>query len=65
LLQILWSLQGKQGLIESLELVLRKGMCDYDTHFLRLRCAGLVKGETLDRVKMRCQLYEDYLKKHF
>lgn len=62
--QILWRLQGKKGLSDSLHQILRKGMCDYETHFLRLRSAGLIKGETRDRVQMRCQLYEDYLRKH-
>lgn len=62
--QILWRLQGKKGLIDSLRQILRKGMCDYEPHFLRLRSAGVVKGETRDRVQMRCQLYEDYLRKH-
>ena len=62
--QILWRLQGKKGLSDSLRQILRKGMCDYEPHFLRLRSAVLLKGETRDRVKMRCQLYEDYLRKH-
>jgi hypothetical protein len=62
--QILWRLQGEKGLSDSLRQILRKGMCDYETHFLRLRSAGLVKGETRDQAKMRCQLYEDYLRKH-
>jgi len=62
--QILWRLQGKNGLSDSLRQVLRKGMCDYEPHFLRLRSAGVVKGETRHSVLMRCRLYEDYLKKH-
>jgi hypothetical protein len=62
--QILWRLQGENGLSQSLRQVLRKGACDYEPHFLRLRSAGLIKGETRDNVQMRCQLYEDYLKKH-
>jgi hypothetical protein len=62
--QILWRLQGEKGLSQCLHQVLHKGMCDYETHFLRLRSAGLIKGETRDKVQMRCQLYEDYLRKH-
>ena len=62
--QILWRLQGKNGLSDSLRQVLRKGMCDYEPHFLRLRSAGVIKGETRDKVQMRCRLYEDYLRKH-
>ncbi|UCH96334.1 MAG: AAA-like domain-containing protein, partial [Candidatus Aminicenantes bacterium] len=62
--QILWRLQGKKGLSDSLRQILRKGMCDHEPHFLRLRSAGLVKGETRHQVQMRCQLYEDYLRKH-
>jgi hypothetical protein len=65
--QILWRLQGKKdlkGLSDSLRQILRKGMCDYEPHFLRLRSAGVVKGETRDRVQMRCQIYEDYLRNH-
>ncbi len=62
--QILWRLQGLEGLSDILRQVLRKGQCDYEPHFLRLRSAGYIKGETRESVKVRCQLYEDYFWKH-
>lgn len=62
--QILWRLQGEKVLSQCLRQVLRKGTCDYEPHFLRLRSAGLIKGETRDKVQMRCRLYEDYFRKH-
>jgi hypothetical protein len=62
--QLLWRLHGQEGLSESLRQVLRNGKCDYEPHFLRLRSAGFIKGETRDTVKIRCQIYEDYFWKH-
>ena len=62
--QILWRLQENRELIDSLRLVMRRGECEQEPHFLRLRSAGLIAGESRDRVRMRCQLYEDYLRKH-
>ncbi|NIM16347.1 MAG: hypothetical protein GTO45_30490 [Candidatus Aminicenantes bacterium] len=62
--RFVWRLQPEKGLRESLHQVLRKGVCEFETHFLRLRSAGLVKGETRGNVWMRCHLYEDYFRKH-
>jgi hypothetical protein len=62
--QILWRLQEKKELIPCVRQVMEKGRCEEEGYFLRLRSAGLVKGETRDRVRMRCRLYEDYLRKH-
>ncbi len=62
--QILFRLLGEKGISRSLHQVLGKGTCDYEPHFLRLRSAGLIKGETRHQVQMRCRLYEDYLRKH-
>jgi hypothetical protein len=62
--QILFRLLGDKGMGRSLLQVLRKGTCGDEAHFLRLRSAGLIKGESRHQVQMRCRLYEDYLKEH-
>jgi len=62
--QILWRLQGNKELSLSLRQVLRTGACDHEPHFLLLRRAGLVKGDSRHQLTMRCGLYEAYLRKH-
>ena len=32
--------------------------------FLRLRSAGVLAGESTDEMRLRCQLYANYLKRH-
>lgn len=60
----IWSLRNNQGLKGVLQNVLRCNMCDDEANFQRLKASGLVKGETRHSLQMRCQLYEDYFKKH-
>lgn len=62
--RFIWYLQSEKGLKDSLRQVLRRGSCDYETHFFRLKAAGLVKGDTKHSVQMKCQLYEDYFGKN-
>ncbi|NIM16352.1 MAG: hypothetical protein GTO45_30515 [Candidatus Aminicenantes bacterium] len=62
--RFVWRLQAEKGLRDSLHQILRRGVYEFETHFLRLRSAGLVKGETRDSVQMVCHLYEDYFRKH-
>ena len=38
--------------------------CPTMDSFYRLRSAGLVSGDTAREVRMRCRLYENYLKRH-
>ena len=59
-----WRLQKEKQLKQSLRQVLNRGRCDDEEHFLRLRGAGLVEGETRQVVHMRCKLYENYFWKH-
>jgi hypothetical protein len=61
--RFIWCLQKEKGLKNSLRQVLRQGTCDDEVHFLRLRGAGLVKGETRHQVQMRCHLYDEYFRK--
>lgn len=62
--RFLWALQTDKGLKESLQQALSKGECEFETHFMRLRSAGLVKGDIRNEVHLRCKLYEDFFKKH-
>jgi len=59
-----WRLQAEKELKKSLQQILDKGACDKEEHFLRLRAGGLVKGENRRHVHMRCQIYDDYFRKH-
>lgn len=62
--RFIWGLQHNAPLKESLRQILRQQKCDDEMHFLRLRAVGLIKGETRDKVEMRCRLYEEYFKNH-
>ncbi|UCH98350.1 MAG: AAA-like domain-containing protein [Candidatus Aminicenantes bacterium] len=62
--RFVWLLQEEKELKDALRQVLRRGTCDDEIHFIRLRSAGLVKGKTRQAVQMRCQLYSDYFRKH-
>jgi hypothetical protein len=59
-----WRLQAEKELKKGLQQILDKGACANEEHFLRLRAGGLVKGETRHDAHMRCQLYDDYFRKH-
>jgi hypothetical protein len=62
--RFIWGLLRNAPLKESLRQILRHQKCDDEMHFLRLRAVGLIKGETRDKVEMRCRLYEEYFKNH-
>ena len=62
--RFVWLLQEEKELKDTLRQVLRRGTCDNEIHFIRLRSAGLVKGKTRQAVQMRCRLYSDYFRKH-
>jgi hypothetical protein len=52
------------GLCEVVRSVLRgQGRASND-NFLRLRSAGVLAGESIDDMRMRCELYASYLKRH-
>ena len=61
--RIIMLLNREQTLSEVMQQVLRGKPCpDYDS-FYRLRSFGLLKGDSKDNVRLRCKLYEHYLKK--
>jgi hypothetical protein len=62
--RFIWGLQRNPDLKESLRQILRHQKCDDEMHFLRLSAVGLIKGETREKVEMRCRLYEEYFKNH-
>jgi len=57
-------LNSEEALLHTMQKVLQGQSCpDYDS-FYRLRSAGILRGESKDKVSLRCQIYEHYLKKH-
>ncbi len=57
-------LNQDEPLLHAMQKVLQGQSCpDYDS-FYRLRSAGILRGESKDKVSLRCQIYEHYLKKH-
>jgi hypothetical protein len=57
-------LNSEEALTDTMQKVLQGQSCpDYDS-FYRLRSAGILRGESKDKVSLRCQIYEKYLKKH-
>jgi hypothetical protein len=57
-------LNSEEALTDTMQKVLQGQSCpDYDS-FYRLRSAGILRGESKDKVSLRCQIYEEYLKKH-
>lgn len=62
--RFLWHLHGKEKLKNTLLRLIHNGTCDDETHFLRLKAAGLVKGKTRSEAQMRCQLYKEYFRNH-
>lgn len=57
-------LQGSPEMLKVLADALRRRECESEADFLRLRGAGLVKGETRHSLQIRCRLYEEYFRKH-
>ncbi len=62
--RFLWGLKNDKEMMRAISDVLKKGMCETEEEFLRLRAGGLVKGESKHRVEMRCGLYRDYFQRH-
>lgn len=61
--RLLWLIHTDNGLKVSLQQVLRHKNCEFETHFIRLRSAGLVLGNDRNNIRIRCKLYEDFFKK--
>jgi len=60
--QFHWRLQRDPVLKRALEDILKKGICERDTDFQRLKAAGLVSGASCRRAQMRCGLYDRYFR---
>lgn len=59
----MFRLQGREDLVMGMLQVIRKGECEDERVFFRLRGAGLVKREGR-AVLPRCQLYAEYFQEH-
>ncbi|MCI0393025.1 MAG: AAA-like domain-containing protein [Acidobacteria bacterium] len=62
--RILVSLTQDQALCEVVPEVLQSQYCPTSESFYRLRSAGLMSGDSAQKVKPRCQLYATYLGRH-
>jgi serine/threonine protein kinase len=62
--RILVLLAPKAGLCEVVRGVLRGQSCPTAESFYRLRGAGILAGDSAQEVRLRCQLYETYLRRH-
>jgi hypothetical protein len=62
--RLLVSLSKDAGLCEVVRGVLRGQPKAPTESFLRLRSAGVVCGESAEQMRMRCQLYAGYLRRH-
>ncbi|HEV2963688.1 MAG TPA: AAA-like domain-containing protein, partial [Candidatus Angelobacter sp.] len=60
----LWVLRENSKLRNALRQVLNGRGCDDEDDFQRLRAAGLLQGESRAVAKMRCELYQVYMRKH-
>jgi len=59
----LWHLEAEPEIREAMHSVLRRGVCETDWQFYRLRAAGLVRGAHRNAVAPRCGLYAEYFKR--
>jgi hypothetical protein len=62
--RLLMLLSKDSGLCDVVRSLLRGQASASTESFLRLRCAGVLAGESIDEMRMRCQLYASYLKRH-
>ncbi|MDM8564920.1 AAA-like domain-containing protein [Candidatus Halobeggiatoa sp. HSG11] len=57
-------IEDDEQLLLAMQNVLRDQSClDYNS-FYRLRSAGILRGNSKDKVSLRCKIYEFYLRKH-
>lgn len=62
--QLRWRLHRDETLNPALQQILRTRRCEREDHFIRLKAAGLVRGETCREAEMRCDLYKRYFRGH-
>jgi hypothetical protein len=60
----LWLLRENQRLRKSLNDLIKGRGCEDEDDFQRLRGVGLIEGESRNLARMRCELYERYMRKH-
>jgi len=51
-------------LLEVVRVMLRGRRCPTQESFYRLRTAGIMTGDSMQDARLRCQVYESYLKHH-
>jgi AAA domain-containing protein/TIR domain-containing protein len=62
--RFVWSLHREPELKKSLRQVIKRGSCDDERYFQRLKAAGLIRGDARGFAEMRCLLYKRYFDKH-
>lgn len=62
--RLLISLQQDHDLLEEIRGFLRSASNLSNSAFYRLRSAGIISGDSANDTRMRCHLYERYLKRH-
>lgn len=60
----LWSLLKRDRLRTEVARIARGGGCSDEDLFQRLLASGLVAGETRDKARLRCALYQQYFSQH-
>lgn len=60
--QFRWRLHRNPRLSEALRQILDARRCDHEEDFLRLKAAGLIRGQTCHRAELRCEIYERYFR---
>lgn len=63
--RLLVSLSKDRSLAAVLTSMLKGNGCPTEESFYRLRSAGVVVGESPSTARLRCQLYEKFLRRHF
>ncbi|MBS1790600.1 MAG: helix-turn-helix transcriptional regulator [Acidobacteria bacterium] len=63
--RLLISLQQDAALCDVVRGLLQGQPCPTEESFYRLRSAGVVVGDSARNARLRCRLYETYLKRHF
>jgi hypothetical protein len=62
--RILALLARDQNLLEEVRAVVDGGPCSVEEKFYRLRSAGVITGDSPQRARIRCEVYQTYLDRH-
>jgi hypothetical protein len=63
--RLLFVLARDTQLVETVREVIQQGRCSSLDMFYRLRSAGVLAGDSSQRVNLRCRLYTRFLRRHF